>query len=581
MTKRSTLWLTAVLSGLLLSVGVVASATEKSPELSTQGVAASAQEGAMAALHARLSATKRPTAHQTVELTDGERAILARPGRDSSGRFRVGVHRSIDRSVANANGDLVITVKGAPAVRLELANVEGTVAVFNDAGEAHEYDADGFTHTFSGETVTVRGSVRVRGAGAVNLGGNLCDFNAACTENAECVSIPPAIESTRNAMAMILFFSRGFYYLCSGGLVADSDASTETPYFLTANHCVSRAREASSVLTYFDHVDSSCDGGSCSFPAQADTSGATIAATNNSSDFSLLVLSQAPPAGRVYLGWNSAPVAFSSGTPLFRISHPGGAPQAYSTHSVDTAADTCSVWPRGNWIYSQDTFGATEGGSSGSPVLNASGQIVGQLSGACGYNVNDECDAINNSTVDGAFAAYYSQVAPYLGSGSPGCTSDADCADGDLCTTDTCAAGTCQNTALDCNDGDACTADFCNSATGTCGHDTLSCDDGNPCTTDSCDQNLGCTNDAVACPDDGDACTVDACDPSTGSCASTPVDCDDGIACTIDSCNASTGQCLSDDSACPLCSQQGQSCSADSECCSGRCRGKQGSQTCK
>ena len=581
MTKRSSWSFAIVFSGILLTAGPDASASQKNPEVSTQGPPARAKEEAMADLYARLSASQRPTAVHRVELTAAEREILANPGRDSTGRFRVGVHRPIHRSVSTVNGDLVVRMAGAPAIRLELADVQGTVAVFNDAGEAHEYDADGFTHAFSGDTVTVRGSARVRGAGAVNLGGNLCDFNASCTENAACVSMPAAIDGARHAIGMILFFSRGFYYLCSGGLVADSDVATETPYFLTANHCVSKGREATSVLTYFDHVEPSCTGGACSFPSRADTSGSTIAVTNSTGDYTLLVLREAPPAGRVFLGWNTAPIAFASGAHLYRISHPGGAPQAYSEHLVDTAVGTCGIWPRGSWIYSHDTFGATEGGSSGSPVLNDSAQIVGQLSGACGYNVDDECDAINNSTVDGAFASYYPEVAAFLGSGSPGCSVDSDCADGDLCTTDTCDAGTCRNTALGCDDGDACTTDFCDSATGTCGNDSVSCDDGNPCTSDSCDQVLGCINDEMVCPDDGDACTADACDSSTGSCTSTPVDCDDGVACTVDSCDSSTGQCLADESGCPVCAQQGESCSADSQCCAGRCRGKQGSQTCK
>jgi hypothetical protein len=528
MMKRSGHFV-AIAFVLVVMTGADASAARKGSEVGTQGGSAKVRQQAMAESHARLLASKRPTQHHTVDLTTAEREILANPGLDSTGRFRVGVHRPVDWSVSNVNGDLVVQVPGARAIRLELEKVEGKVAVFNDSGEAYEYDADGFTRVFSGDTVTVRGSARVSGAGAVNMGGNLCDFNASCTENAECVSVPAAIEGARDALAMILFFSRGFYYLCSGGLVADSDSNSEIPYFLTANHCVSKGREATSVLTYFDHVEGSCAGGACSFPSQADTSGASIVATAPTSDYTLLVLDQAPPAGRVFLGWNTAPIAFTNGANLYRISHPGGAPQAYSEHSVDATVGTCGSWPRGSWIYSQDTFGATEGGSSGSPVLNAAAEIVGQLSGACGFNVDDECDAINNSTVDGAFASYYPQVAAFLGSGSSGCSADSDCGDGDLCTTDTCDAGTCRNTALDCDDGDA-------------------------CTTDACDQ---------------------------GSCESTPVDCDDGIACTADTCEASTGQCSSDDSACPVCAQVGESCFADSECCGGKCRGRSSGKTCK
>ena len=142
-------------------------------------------------------------------------------------------------------------------------------------------------------------------------------------------------------------------------------------------------------------------------------------------DLTLLRLDGSAPSGAAFLGWTTDEVAFTSGYDLNRVSHPAGAPQAYSEHSVDADTGTCSSWPRGSWIYSRDTRGATEGGSSGSPVRNSQNLVVGQLSGACGYNLNDVCDPVGNATVDGAFASYYSQVAPFLGGGG-GCSDDAD-----------------------------------------------------------------------------------------------------------------------------------------------------------
>jgi lysyl endopeptidase len=107
-------------------------------------------------------------------------------------------------------------------------------------------------------------------------------------------------------------------------------------------------------------------------------------------------------------------VAFNNGTPLYRISHPKGAPQAFSRHSVDTAAGTCQGLPRGNFIYSRDTLGGTEGGSSGSVVMNSQAQVVGQLLGSCGFDPENACDHVSNATVDGAFAASFAKMKPWL-----------------------------------------------------------------------------------------------------------------------------------------------------------------------
>jgi len=70
--------------------------------------------------------------------------------------------------------------------------------------------------------------------------------------------------------------------------------------------------------------------------------------------------------------------------------------------------------PRGQWIYSRTGSGGTEGGSSGSPVVNASSQVVGQLTGTCGYNTGDDCDHVQNATIDGALAYYWPSVQPFL-----------------------------------------------------------------------------------------------------------------------------------------------------------------------
>ncbi|MCP4657742.1 MAG: hypothetical protein GY856_20230 [bacterium] len=266
---------------------------------------------------------------------------------------------------------------------------------------------------------------------------SFCSFNEPCIYNASCSSMPSAISAARDAVAYMQWISGAWIFSCTGSLLADTDPGTTIPYFLTANHCISKRKDAQALEAYFQ-FSTNCNG-SCYDPegVAPRTLGATVLSSNRTADYTLMQLSEPAPAGSAYLGWTASPVAFADGTDLYRISHPSGAPQAYSQHVVDTSKGTCSGWPRGDWIYSHDVYGSTEGGSSGSPVMIASGQVVGQLSGGCGTNVNDVCDADSNATVDGAFAAYYSQVAQWLdpnpctdNDGDGYCTPD-DCDDND------------------------------------------------------------------------------------------------------------------------------------------------------
>ena len=241
-----------------------------------------------------------------------------------------------------------------------------------------------------------------------------CAFNASCVQNASCSSLPSSVQSARDAVAHYSFISGGGSFICSGGLVNDTDSSSFIPYFLTANHCVGNSAEVNSIEAFFQ-FSTPC-GGACFNPRGSvpRVLGATLLAEGPASDFTFTRLNGAAPGGSFFLGWTPSPVAFSNNTLLNRLSHPRGAPQAFSQQRVTTGGVTCTSLPRGNFIYSSDTFGATEGGSSGSPILNTSGQIVGQLFGACGTNLGNVCDSTNNSTVDGAFASYFSQVESFL-----------------------------------------------------------------------------------------------------------------------------------------------------------------------
>jgi V8-like Glu-specific endopeptidase len=241
-----------------------------------------------------------------------------------------------------------------------------------------------------------------------------CSYNASCVEDGACYGTSdfPGYNDVKYGVAHILFYSAPYWYICSGGLL-NNTSQDGTPYFLTANHCISTSSEANSLETYFQFFNPYCHA-PCVSRGTVDTVGATILRHGSSSDFSFMLLNQSPPGGSVFLGWTTQAVANSNGTNLYRLSHPKGAPQAYSQHDVDTNKPTCGSWPRGAWIYSQDITGATEGGSSGSPVCISTGQVVGQLSGACGYDPGNPCASSLNATVDGAFANYYRRIRRWL-----------------------------------------------------------------------------------------------------------------------------------------------------------------------
>jgi len=243
----------------------------------------------------------------------------------------------------------------------------------------------------------------------------LCGDHAWCVVDASCYLGNP-VNTLKDAVALIQFVSGAWIYQCSGGLIEDTDPITYIPYFVTANHCIRRQKEADSVECYWQYRTASCESACDELAVDPVpwTLGADILSASRQSDYTFMQLWQDPPAGSVFLGWTPAEVANSHGTELYRISHPRGSPQAYSEHSVDTAAGTCRNWPRGKWIYSRNVIGATEPGSSGSPVVNASAQVVGQLTGICGTNIIDVCDSASNAMVDGAFANYYSEVEQWL-----------------------------------------------------------------------------------------------------------------------------------------------------------------------
>ncbi|SRR6266571_1107969 len=264
--------------------------------------------------------------------------------------------------------------------------------------------------------VTEVGIVTPRFAGQITPQAPSFCGDPTCLVDATCYKSTPA-DSAKNAVAKMEWTQGAYIYTCTGGLISDSNP-TQGNFFLTANHCVASNHTAKNLQFYWRFATSTCNGtcpSNSGWPYK--TMGATVAATGKKGDFTLLQLNANPPSGSVFLGWTSAPIANTDGAQVWRISNPDFGPQVYSQHNVDTTFGACGGWPRGNWIYSRDITGAIDGGSSGSPIVNASSQIVGQLSGTCGASPSDPCASgpgEANATVDGAFAADYVTLQPII-----------------------------------------------------------------------------------------------------------------------------------------------------------------------
>jgi hypothetical protein len=315
-----------------------------------------------------------------------------------------------------------IVVEGASRVRLRLDDFDvpaGTrMWIYGAGGEAVAFDSSLaharqlWTPSVAGDTATIEldapreTAFRIGAVADVRSYGEVVAEGSECVTDVSCHDFPAGVD---RAIAFYHFVAGTRVFGCSGGLL-NNVANDGTLYFLSANHCVKSELSASSVEAFWDYRSASCGGPSPSLESRPKSNGATMLFTSSASDVTLLRLKAVPP-NRMFLGWDARELA--NGTPLFHISHPLGVPQRYSTSAVVTTGPACSSSPRPGFLYSTPAVGATDVGSSGSPVLAGDGYVVGQLKGACGPEPDNPCNR-GNREVDGAFAASYVSLRPFL-----------------------------------------------------------------------------------------------------------------------------------------------------------------------
>lgn len=216
--------------------------------------------------------------------------------------------------------------------------------------------------------------------------------SGACNRNVSCAEASRWQDQV-NANAMIADASGGG--LCSGSMVATTDSSGKS-YFLTANHCITGANVGNWVF-WFNWQSPTCTNPATNPRNQQTVSGAVRRANSGRSDFALLELNNRPPNNyRVFLnGWNRS---YNRPEKGFGIHHPDGDIKKFSTYNGRL---TPVVWGGTNaaaWRVVWST-GTTEGGSSGSPIYDSTGLVVGQL-----YGGGASCTALTSPDNYGRFS---------------------------------------------------------------------------------------------------------------------------------------------------------------------------------
>ena len=260
-----------------------------------------------------------------------------------------------------------------------------------------------------------------------------CMVNANCSEGNNW-------RAQQKGVARIYVVESGSGGWCSGTLVNNTN-NDQTPYFLTADHCGGSATsyELGQWIFRFKYESTGCS--ATSEPSGANVTGCTKKARgplNGGSDFLLLQLNTTSAnlknIGVVYNGWTTSTLASPSGVSFH---HPSGDIKKISTYTSSLVSMTYNGgagnmgatgahW-RVIWASTANGHGVTEGGSSGSPIFNNNGLVVGTLSGG-----SSDCNNTTSPDLYGKFSYHWTsngttndaQLKPWLAPNSSATSCD-------------------------------------------------------------------------------------------------------------------------------------------------------------
>ncbi len=217
--------------------------------------------------------------------------------------------------------------------------------------------------------------------------------SGACQVNINCSPEGNNWQNQKRGVARILINGSG---LCTGSLLNNTSQDGK-PYFLTADHCIGTLDalsnpNAPNYVFYWNYERVGCPETSATTSNQT-TTGATLKANDSDSDFALFELTEDPNTqyNVFFNGFNANATPASSGV---GIHHPAGDYKKIATHSIAPVSFTFGGNPAGSywnisWDATTNGHSVTEGGSSGSPLFESTGVVIGQLYGGSAVNCSN------------------------------------------------------------------------------------------------------------------------------------------------------------------------------------------------
>ena len=232
-------------------------------------------------------------------------------------------------------------------------------------------------------------------------------YDLVCAQGVVDASTYAALTQAASSTAKINYIIQGESSYCTGTLLSDK-GNTQTPWFVTANHCLPTQAVADTATFEWFFQATQC-GGETQDPRYAQTyGGAVLLYTDVTLEPAFLKLNQPPASGAVFSGWDNA---INEGEEVWGVHHPAGDHTMIGRGTVKVLRkDTIDIE---NVPHILDgvmfNVGGTEGGSSGSGLFALAKGVAywkGSLFGGSKTDYRDK------SYTD--FPSYYDNVKPWL-----------------------------------------------------------------------------------------------------------------------------------------------------------------------